>query len=147
MARLTEAAAEISRRWDGDDLIAARGAIDKYASDIALRDAVFRAMDGDPEVDLGLLLREPDFFDDLGTQEVLGGLTLQWIEFTMKDIVASRWDLWSLTVDAFRDAEPSDPPVYGNFEQLAKKLRGEDLGRWQRVKRRLLTSILRMLDY
>ncbi len=148
MARLTEAAAGISRRWDAADLIEARGEIDKYPDDAALRNAVFGiAPEGDPEPNVNLLLREPNFFDDLGTQELLGGVTLEWIELTMSDIVQSRWDLWRLTVDEYRARDSSDPPIYGNFQRLAERLRGEHLSRWQTIKRRFLLSVVRMLDY
>lgn len=150
MARITEAAADVSRRWDEDALTDARNAIETYEDDVALRNAVFSAIREEPEgtgVDVNLLLREPNFFDDLGLQELLGGVTLQWIELTMKDIVLSRWDLWYLTVEAFRQEEPTDPPVYGNFQRLAEKLQGQHLGRWQRLKRRFLTAAVRLLDY
>ncbi len=181
IGRLTEAAAEVSRRWDGDDLIAARNAINQFDSETALRDAVVKAMgigsevanpdqtsdvradeqhaDGDAEgdidnnaangdvVDLDLLFREPNFFDDLGAQELLSGISLQWIEFTMKDIVIDRWKLWQPTVKALRDAETSIPPVYGNFERLVDRLRGERLGPWERSKRAIWTWLVRRLDY
>jgi len=150
VARLTEAAAEISRRWDGQDLVEARDAIDSFSDAIELRDAVISGLRGgavgDQRVtDYNVLLREPDFFDDLGAQELLGGVTLQWVELTMKDIVLSRWDLWSLTVEGLKEIDGVSS--YGNFERLAQKVKGEKLGCFDSLKRSLATRLLRALDY
>jgi hypothetical protein len=148
VARLTEAAAGVSRRWDGPDLIESRAAIDAFGSEDALRDAVLSVMrEEDQNTNLDLLLREPNFFDDLGAQEFLGGITLQWIEFTMREIVLDRWNLWEPTVIALREDDPTEPPVYGNFERLTKKLQGEQLGRIQRLKRTTGTWLVRRLGY
>jgi hypothetical protein len=149
VARLTEAAAEVSRRWEGDELIQARDAIDHFTDAVQLRDGVLQALRGDPDdpaaaKDYNVLLREPDFFDDLGAQELLGGISLRWIELTMKDIVLSRWDLWELTVQGLTEIDGFSS--YANFERLAKKIKGQDLGRWAKLKRRLATAALKVLD-
>lgn len=148
MARLTEAAAGVSRRWDGDELMAARRAIDRFESDLALRDAVISLMapGGDPTDELDLLLREPNFFEDLGAQELLGGLTLKWIELSMQGIVQDRWCLWHATVLALRSADDRRPPIYDNFETLARRLDGE-MTRWHRRKRQIALSLLRAVKY
>jgi len=149
IARLTEAAADVSRRWDGEELIEARNAIDRFADAIQLRDGVLQALRGDPDnpkaaKDYNVLLREPNFFDDLGAQELLGGISLRWIELTMKDVVLSRWDLWELTVEGLTEIDGFSS--FANFERLAQKIKGQKLG-WRRdLKRRLATAVLRVLD-
>jgi hypothetical protein len=148
VARITGAAAEVSRRWDGRELIRARHAIDAYKDENALRDAVMNAIKGvDKDTNLDLLLREPNFFDDLGAQEFMGGITLQWIEFTMREIVLDRWNLWAPTVTALRKYDPALPLVYGNFERLKEKLHGEGLGPIQKVKRAVGVWLVRRLGY
>jgi hypothetical protein len=148
IARLAEAAGDISRRWDEDELIDARAEVDKYGSDVELRDAVVRGMRGeDDNVNLDLLFREAGFFDDLGLQEILGGISLQWIEFSTGRIVVDRWELWSLAVDEVRKLDPEPPPAYGNFESLANQLRGNNLGQAKRIRRRISLWLIRNLPY
>ena len=148
IARLAEAAGDISRRWDEDELIDARAEVDKYGSDVELRDAVVRGIRGeDDNVNLDLLFREAGFFDDLGLQEILGGISLQWIEFSTGRIVVDRWELWSLAVDEVRKLDPEPPPAYGNFESLANQLRGNNLGQAKRIRRRISLWLIRNLPY
>ena len=121
-----------------------RNTIDRFPTDVELRDSVIYGLRGEggggPDaVDYNLLLREPNFFDDLGAQEMLGGVTLQWIELTMKDIVLSRWDLWSLTIEELNQIDGES--TYANFERLAQRVRGEKLGPYRRFKRWLLTTV------
>lgn len=147
IARLAEAAGEVSRRWDDDQLIAARAEVDKYRSDVELRDAIVRGMRDGEDVNINLLLREANFFDDLGLQEILGGITLQWIEFSTGQIVVDRWELWSLAVDEMRKLDPTPPSAYGNFEALAKQIRGDHLKRSKRTRRWISLWLIRNLPY
>lgn len=145
---LAEGAASVSRRWDEQELMDARAAINAFENEEALRDAVVAAMDGDDvEFDVELLLREPNFFEDLGLEEFLGGITLQWIEYSMSDIVVDRWNLWAPTIEELQSKNPSKPPIYGNFQNLAKKLSGEGLSVRDQIKRRIAKWLIEKLPY
>jgi len=145
--RLSEAAAVISLRWDADDMIASRQESKQYNSEAELCDAVRRGMEGDPEIKIDLMLREPNFFDDLGLDEIQGGITLQWLEASMGQIIVDRWKLWSSAVTVIRDIDPAPPPAYANFEALAKRLSGQRLTIGKASRRRLSLWLIRTLPY
>ncbi|MGD0312488.1 MAG: hypothetical protein ABSC90_08495 [Acidimicrobiales bacterium] len=136
-SRHTEAAARMSSRWEADEYVDARDKIESYADDQDLRDAFLQSMSS-RSVDRHLFLRELSFLEELGAMEKLGAISLRWVEETMGDLVLDRWDLWWPSIDALR-AQQED--VYGNFQLLTEKLRGQSLTRRQRASRWLVKQL------
>jgi hypothetical protein len=138
-----DSAVRFSSRWEADELADARIEIDKSNTKEELQQAFFAAMDN-RKPERHLFLRELSFFDDLGAMEKLGGVSLQWIEATMKDMVLERWALWEPTIIELRSRQPQvrgDQPTYGNFERIVRKLSGQDLSTIQRLKRWIVLTI------
>ncbi len=138
--RHTEAAARMSSRWESRELVEARNKIDKYESDVALRDGLLSAMRSRSE-ERELLLRELSFFEELGAMEKLGAISLRWVDETMRDLVVARWSLWERTIDALRGENPQEKGVYANFETLVAHLRGQHLTLRQRASRWLAAQL------
>jgi len=132
--RHTEAAARMLSRWDTTEYVATRIEIDKFESDMDLRDAVILGMrNRTPE--RYILLRELGFLEELGAMEKLGATSLRWIEETMKDLVLVRWKLWEPTINGLAEEFPDEPDIYQNFRSLADRLNGKNLKWTKRLAR------------
>lgn len=141
MSRLAQGSADFSSRWDSNELIETRREISNCSTDEVLRDRVVSGMSenwGHDAAHLDVLLREANYFEDLGEAERRKGVSLEWIVTTMGWIVIDRWSLWETTVNALRTSDNRPPAVYGQFEALTKRV-GAELALLETARRRRLS--------
>jgi hypothetical protein len=112
-------AIELASRWEGEPLVASRKLALTYRTKEALRDGYLQAKQDRSDAYF-ILQRLPDFFEDLGVMERMGGLGLEWIRLTLGSAVQDYWRAWQPIVQAVRDA--GQPTMGENFERLAQRL-------------------------
>lgn len=127
-ARSTEIYADISRRWDSDDLIDARARIDRMDPE-AFMDWYRSVRDSDNPSERRWCFevkRLANFFEDLGILESRGCLDIQWIEASLGSVVNEYWDVWELAAVDERKTErgrlADASLIWGHWESLAKEL-------------------------
>jgi hypothetical protein len=118
--------AEISRRWDGDDLLNVRCKIGEMSSD-ELFDH-FQAVKGTRES--FELDRLANFFEDLGILESLSCLDIRWIDKSLGASVIYYWNMWDRTMKDSRDKDATIAPdselLYENWGALVNKVSALD---------------------
>jgi hypothetical protein len=115
-ARHAQLAADFLRRWDEDALVETRRLVAEYPDGQALARA-FAGFLGSNSVSAYVLLRELDFFEQLGALEHVGAFDFRLIQVLLGDRLVERYDLWQPSIDAIGD------DVYPRFRELAEKLR------------------------
>lgn len=137
LAREAEVTIDFSRRWDEDLVRQARHKVTReYESPEALREGLkkFRA---DKDDQYGLLLTEPNYYEDLAVMCDRGVLDKRIIRESLGETLYGRWQRWELAVLWLRE---TDPLYYVHFEALALEMRDQTivptLGEWltQRVR-------------
>jgi hypothetical protein len=121
--RHATAAIEVASRWEGEPLVTSRRRALTYPTKEALRDGYLQAK-RDRTDEYFILQRLPDFFEDLGVMERMGGLGLEWIRLTLGSAIRDYWRAWQPVVKAVRDA--GQPTMGENFERLADRLASVD---------------------
>lgn len=116
-SREAQVAADFVRRWDEDDLVAARRLVAQFKNGDELRDAFQRYITTN-SVDAYVLYHELDYFEQLGALEELGAVSFDLIKLLLGNRLVERWELWKPSLDMMgHDSYPM-------FEALAAKLRG-----------------------
>jgi hypothetical protein len=115
-ARHAQLAADFLRRWDEDSLVETRRLVAQYPNgeELATAFAGFLAANS---VSAYVLLRELDFFEQLGALEAVGAFDFELIQVLLGDRLVERYDLWRPSIDAMGD------DVYPRFGALAEKIR------------------------
>ena len=118
-SREAQIAAELFRRWSGDDLVEARRMVARFKSAEELRDAFasYVAMDA-PEA--YVLYRELDYFEQLAALENRGAFDLELVKLLLGRTLIERWEMWRPAIH-----EALGQGVYPLFEGLVAKLRRE----------------------
>jgi hypothetical protein len=144
--RQFEILSEIGKRWD-DDLLVESRARTLHLDNRQLADRIRelwrpKGQSDDPDVgDLYVLLRIPNFFEDVALMAEAGGLELEWVWRIFGDSAIQEWRYWEEAIDVLRDAD--DPGAYIEFQRLARDLENYDASRNLRPKRRLRPAWLR----
>jgi Domain of unknown function (DUF4760) len=123
--RHVQVIADLGRRWDDAQLAAARKKQLEYAS-VPLSAKVERWLrypDTDSEAML-LLLRVPNFFEDLAVMVESGSLDLHLVSKAFKSPTLAQWQYWEPSIRVIRDHE--DPDSYAQFENLVRQLKKLD---------------------
>jgi hypothetical protein len=144
-ARFAQAAAAMSERWDSAEMLETRATLDWFKDGEELRDQI-AAKYSDPKgspLDLDILLREPNFFEDLGEMLRSKGIRLSWIDSTMNVVVVDRWTLWQPSAEFLRSLDQRGPPIYELFEFLAKRMDELALDHRSRATRPKTDELLR----
>jgi hypothetical protein len=114
--RHAQLAADFIRRWDEPDLVETRRLVAQYANGEDLA-AAFAELMATNSRDAYILLREPDFYEQLGALDSVGAFDFELIRALIGNSLIQRWELWRPAVEAMgRDAYPM-------FRALADKLR------------------------
>jgi len=116
-ARHAQLAADFLRRWDEDALVETRRLVAQYATGEELAQA-FAGFLATNSVSAYVLLRELDFFEQLGALEAVGAFDFELIEVLLGDRLVERYDLWKPSIAAMGEG------VYPRFGELAEKMRG-----------------------
>jgi hypothetical protein len=116
VGRQAEVAAEFFRRWSDDTMVQTRRLVASYKSPEALRDALLEHIEAN-DSEAYVLLREPDFFEQLGALEEHGGFDFELIRALLGRRLVDRWQLWEPSVSAL-----GGPTVYPLFARLAHRI-------------------------
>jgi hypothetical protein len=123
--------ADFGARWDGPAMSEALEHEAKYTreslerlvvaakSDPPSYAIVRRARQRRAEAALVVLLRVPNYFEDLSIVVQAGGLDLRLVGKNFKALAVDEWAFWS---DALAIYRSDDPYVYAQFEWLAREL-------------------------
>jgi hypothetical protein len=71
--------------------------------------------------ELVILLRVPDYFEDLAVLAERAHLDMRDVGLIFKGVVLDEWDLWELAIAKLREG---DPYSYTQFERLVTDMRG-----------------------
>jgi hypothetical protein len=119
--RHVQVIADLGRRWDGPELAAARRKQLEYLS-VPLSRKVEQWL-GHPDTDseaMLLLLRVPNFFEDLAVMVESGSLDLRLVGKVFKSIAVMHWRYWEPSIRVIRDRH--GPRAYAQFETLVRQL-------------------------
>ena len=117
-SRQTQMAADFLRRWDEDELVAARRLISQYPTGEHLSTAFQSFVDSNaPEA--YVLYRELDYFEQLAALEEWGAFDFALIRSLLGPRLVARWELWQPSLTWM------GPDVYPKFETLARRMRAE----------------------
>jgi hypothetical protein len=116
IGRQAEIAADFFRRWSNDDMVATRRLVASYGTPEALRDAFVRHANAN-DSEAYVMLRELDYFEQLGALEEHGGFSFSMIQSLLGRRLVDRYELWQPTIEAMGGAG-----TYPLFDQLARKM-------------------------
>ncbi len=120
-------AMEVSSRWSSNELIRARRVLRRHARRGEILTEYIKARDR-YSPDYYEIQRLLTFFEDLGALESEGGLSLVWIDKTLRTPVLSYYEAFKPTIDELRLRQKT---AYWWFEELARKLQAFRPGmRW-----------------
>jgi hypothetical protein len=117
LGRQAEIAVDFFRRWNDDDMVQTRRLVASFATPDALRDAFVRHMAAN-DVEAYVMLRELDYFEQLGALEEHGGFSFDIIQSLLGRRLVERYELWRPTI-----ASMGGTSAYPLFDQLAGKMR------------------------
>ena len=124
--RHVQVIADLGRRWDDAQLAAARRKQLEYLS-VPLSRKVEQWL-ADPDTDsetMLLLLRVPNFFEDLAVMVESGSLDLRLVSKVFRTIAFRQWQYWEPSIRIIRDRH--GPGAYAQFEALVRQLEKLDL--------------------
>ena len=116
-SRHADLAAEFIRRWSEADLVDARRLVAGHRTPEELCEALVHAIE-DNSLDAYVLLRELDYFEQLGALEEHGGLDFGLVRTMLGRRLVDRWELWAPSIEAIGGVD-----VYPMFTRLAEKMR------------------------
>jgi hypothetical protein len=110
---------EFGRRWDEDLLSEARSKQREY-DDVELAGEVRKWIrDPSAAADVPILLRVPNYFEDLAIMVECGRLEREYVARSFSMLAVREWEYWERAVNEMRiDA----PDAYTEFEGLARAL-------------------------
>jgi hypothetical protein len=126
--------AEWGRRWDDDRMSQARSRALRY-DNVELAELVARRNQRGWSVtpslartvrrrELQVLLRVPNYFEDLGLMVEYGGLEVDLVAKMIGALALHEWRRWELAVAEMQKASPSS---YSRFQRLAELLGEQEL--------------------
>jgi hypothetical protein len=114
--------ADMSKRWDEEPLAESRRQMNAFSPDQLRTRVAYLATTNDKELDV--LIRSPNFFEDLAVLHDAGAITFEMIRKSLGGTLVSQWDHWYPAIDHLRGDQKYDL-VYENFEALAERMRNE----------------------
>jgi hypothetical protein len=118
-ARFAQMATEFSRRWGEEALVEVRRKTRDYSTVDQLAVA-FKAYRDSNAAEYYLLLRELDFFEDLGAAERIKSVSPEFVDLTLGTTVVDRWEMWEPAITLVWDG---DPYAYNQFRELARRIK------------------------
>ena len=117
-ARWAETMTDVSRRWVSDEMITSRAAVNAASDcDGGLMKRVADLDDGRNR-DYYVLMREPDFFEDLSILEQTDAIDLGTIVQSLGVSIPLRWEIWQNVIHGLQ-RKWNDRTIYQEFEKLA----------------------------
>jgi len=112
--------ADLSRRWDEQDVVESRKRASYYADGQALLKAFQEVFENHPD-DYYILIRVPNFFENLEVLVEEGAISLDVVEKLLGSPAVYWWKRWEASVKYLREAH-DQPTAYEKFEDLAANL-------------------------
>lgn len=106
--RLALAAADLAQKWSSPALEESRELVGSFATTSDLADA-FEVASRDNTHAYYVLVREPNFFEDLGVAVKLKALDIDLIRYALGSVVVTRWEQWREAITRMRGAEAAEP--------------------------------------
>lgn len=124
-ARRGQIMADISRRWDSDELIDAKVRVATKKTPEGLRDAIAKTYTRSDarKAEAYRLFREANLFEDLALLQQAGVIELSTISQWIGDAVVERWEHWQPTVNYLRELGVDSGATYSNWERLAQDIK------------------------
>ena len=97
-------------------MVATRRLVASYDTPEALRNAFVRHMDAN-DTEAYIMLRELDYFEQLGALEEHGGFSFSMIQSLLGPRLVDRYKLWQPTIETMGGAA-----TYPLFDRLARKM-------------------------
>jgi hypothetical protein len=116
-SREAQMAAELFRRWNGEELVEVRRLFASFETPEALACA-FQKYVADDAPEAYVLYRELDYFEQLAALERLGAIAFELIKLMLGRTLVLRWETWQPAIQAAHGAG-----VYPLFGALAQKMR------------------------
>ena len=111
---------EFGRRWDSRRVQSARRIQRVYPGEDLQREVAAWINDPATKPDVDVLLRLPNFFEDLAIISRCGKLDIELITMAMGSIIIHQWEYWNPSIQTMRQTAPHD---YEQFEGLVKDVR------------------------
>jgi hypothetical protein len=116
LGRQAEIAADFFRRWSDTEMVESRRLVATYATPEAIRDAFAQHMASN-DTEAYVMLRELDYFEQLGALEEHGGFSFEMIKTLLGRRLIERFEMWRPTIDFLGGST-----AYPLFERLAAKM-------------------------
>jgi hypothetical protein len=122
--RQVQVLSEFGRRWDDPLLWEARAMQFDYTNEqlAEIVDRWFTSQDPSAR-EVPLLLRVPNFFEDISVMVEAGHLELDYVARAMRSLALGQWEYWQLAIEKMREHAPSS---YAEFERLVRDLKRAD---------------------
>jgi hypothetical protein len=117
IGRQAETAVEFFRRWDDAPLEETRRLVASFETPEELRDVTIRSIAENSERAY-VLLRELDYFEQLGALEKHGGFDFELIRSLLGRRLIDRWEMWQPTIQDIGGTN-----AYPMFDHLVSKVR------------------------
>jgi hypothetical protein len=127
---------EMSRRWNEEKLEASRIALREYdSSTVAKKVGRWLRGEGEDETEMTVLLRLPDFFEDVALGVERGRIEIAVVWEALSGPVSKWWEFWEEAVVVFRQTDAPtyhpDAAAFSQFQRLAR-----DLAAYEEARRR-----------
>jgi hypothetical protein len=147
--RNTEMAARLSEKWESKEFADARAKVDSFKTEDEFLAAMLPAIqkpdektDNDgADADRALLRRELTYFEEIAALELMGAISIQWIDKMMKQRVLDRWEVWWPIIERLRAGPPEEPAMFANFQKLVDRLNGKSLRWHERLRSWLINQL------
>ena len=126
--RHVQVLSDFGRRWDDDHLAKARVEVLQYTSEglVTEIEKWQKLSRRDPDSAVPVLLRVPNFFEDLALTVECGELELKLVERSFGSIAIREWGHWELAIDNMRESQPDAYQEFRGLVQLVKELRAAE---------------------
>jgi hypothetical protein len=114
--------AELGRRWDEEKLAEARTKLLAF-DDVQLCEEITGCLASPEGSDLYVLLRVPNFFEDLALMVESGGVDEELVNRAFRDLTLGQWEYWEKAIVAMRESPRIGAGSYSQFERLATQLK------------------------
>lgn len=112
--------ADLSRRWNGEQLTEARKAARNYKNSAELKEAVQKARENNDK-EYYYLVRLPDFFEALGVLVKSGCLSKRLTKDLFGTVLKYYYELYGPTIQYLREIH-DDENIYTWFDDLVKSI-------------------------
>jgi hypothetical protein len=135
-SRHSSIAADMARRWNGQDLAEARRSIKQLTPEELYER--YQSLSNSDDERFFVLERLVAFFEELAALEAFGWISIEWIDATLGTAVMEGWDAWRLVIDTEYSI---DPYAFQYFPALSRKLHRRRDYEWRGLPAAILRNL------